>query len=655
MRVKAKSVTIIAVLLVCALLLPALLPLSALASTTYPLQPSDTEVASALDYLRGEQGADGCISDFATSAWATMAIAAAAEDPHDWKVGGNPSIVDYLADNAGDATSVMDYERMILAIAAADEDPTDFGGVDFVALLEAAYDGTQIGDASLVNDDFWGVMALISAGESQSSQTIANTVAFIKSNQNGDGGWSWGVGQDSDVDDTAAAIMALIAAGESQGSTPIQNALAYIKSTQMDSGGFESWGATNSASDSWAIDAIVAAGQDPTSVSWESEDDNNPVDDLLTFQNPDGSFNWQSGTPSNKALMTSYAIPALLGQPYPVKVLEPEEGVSVHVRIEGQNATIWSGDVTVTDSTIIDDQGGSHYLPDPTALGAMDEASQAGGFTYVVQDTAYGLYLYSVNGEEPEGMSGWMYRVDYSSPMVGCADFILNQTTPPSPPHEEVLFYWGAWDAPPLKIAVDKTEVAVDEEFAATVTYYDDSTQTWAPLDEAIVHADVDYLTGPDGTVAISVDHDATLEVFAEKDGFIRSGKVTVTIGEGGGPDSQGEVTLGATIIPAISIEVEPSAIDFGELGPRDTSDPHPITITNAGAWTVLVTAEAIDDAENLFVAGLNLDGSLWDLFEATITRDNSQDTQATLTVPEDYAGIGEMAGTLIFWATEAP
>ncbi|MCK4722684.1 MAG: hypothetical protein KAT75_05240, partial [Dehalococcoidia bacterium] len=70
MRVKAKSVTIICVLLVCALLLPALLPLSALAST-------DTEVASALDYLRGEQGADGCISDFATSAWATMAIAAA--------------------------------------------------------------------------------------------------------------------------------------------------------------------------------------------------------------------------------------------------------------------------------------------------------------------------------------------------------------------------------------------------------------------------------------------------------------------------------------------------------------------------------------------------------------------------------------------------
>ncbi|MBA7593720.1 hypothetical protein ES703_00651 [subsurface metagenome] len=653
--IKAKSVTIIGILLICALLMPALLSLPALASTTYPLQPTDTEVASALDYLRGEQGADGCISDFATSAWVTMAIAAAEEDPHNWKVGGNPSIVDYLAANAGDASSVMDYERMILAIAAADEDPTAFGGVDFVALLEAAYDGTQIGDASLLNDDFWGVMALISAGESQSSQNIVNTVAFIKSNQNGDGGWSWGVGQDSDADDTAAAIMALIAAGEPQGATAIQNALAYIKSTQMENGGFESWGATNSATDSWAIDAIVAAGQDPTDESWESGDNNNPVDDLLTFQNPDGSFNWQSDTPSNKALMTAYAIAALLGQPYPVKVLEPEEGVSVYVRIEGQNATIWCGDVTVTDSTIIDDVGGSHYLPDPTALGAVDEASQAGGFPYVVQDTAYGLYLYSVNGEEPEGMSGWMYRVDYSSPMVGCADFVLGQTTPPDPPHKEVLFYWGDWDAPPLKIAVDKTEVAVDEEFTATVTYYDDNTQAWAPLDEATVHADVDYLTGPDGTAAISVDHDVTLQVFAEKDGFVRSGKVTVTVGEGGGPDSQGEVTLEANIIPAISIEVEPSAIDFGVLGPRDTSAAHPITITNAGAWTVVVTAEITGEAEDLFVTGLNLDGSLWDSFEATIPRDDSQETQATLTVPEDYAGVGEMEGTLIFWAAEAP
>lgn len=639
----------------CALVMAVLLPSQAVAWQSYPLSPADTEVAGALDYLRGEQETDGSISDFSTSAWATMAIAAAGEDPHEWRVASNPSIVDYLAANAASAASATDYARMTLAVTAAGENPTSFGGRDFVALLEAAYDGTQIGDTSLLNDDFWGVMALVSAGEGQGAEVIANTVAFIKANQGADGGWSWGVGQASDVDDTAAAVMALVAAGEPQGSTAIQEALAYIKSAQMESGGFESWGATNSATDSWAIDAICAAGQDPTSASWESGSGYSPVDDLLGFQNPDGSFNWQQGTPSNVALMTAYAIPALVGQPYPVSVLEAGEGVTVSVRVEGQSATIWSGEVTVTDSTIVDDQGGEHYLADATALGALDEASQAGGFPYVVQDTAYGLYLHSVNGEEPQGMSGWMYRVDYYSPMVGGADFVLGQTTPPDPPHGEVLFYWGAWGESPLKVALDKAEVAVGEEVTATVTRYDDDTQGWYTLEGATVHADQGYQTGPDGTVTFSVGQGATLQVYADKDGFVRSGRVALTVGDGGGPSSDGEVALGATIIPAISIEVDPSAIDFGELGPRDESDPYPITIANAGAWTVLVTAEVSDDAGGLFVEGVNLDGALWSQFQATIERGAAAETAATLTVPADYGAVGGVAGTLVFWATEAP
>ncbi|TET74054.1 MAG: hypothetical protein E3J42_06015, partial [Dehalococcoidia bacterium] len=526
---KVKATTIISVLLICALVVGALLALAVLAYSPYPLQPTDTEATNALNYLRGEQGADGCIGDFATSAWVTMAIAAAGEDPHDWK-GNGTSIVNYLAASAGSTASVTDYARMALAVVAAGEDPTDFGGMDFVSLLEAAYDGTQIGDTALLNDDFWGMMALIAAGKNQSSEIITNTTDFIKANQNIDGGWSWGVGQTSDVDDTAAAIMALIAAGESQGSTAILSGLAYIKSTQMDNGGFESWGATNSGTDSWGIASIVAVGQDPTGTNWQSGNGTDPVDDLLSFQNPDGSFNWQLGTPSNVALFTAYAIPALLGEPYPVKVLEPEDGVSVYVRIEGRSATIWSGDVTIIDSLIADDLGGSHYLADPTALGAMDEASQDGGFPYVVQDTAYGLYLYSVNGEEPEGWTGWMYRVDYYSPMVGCADFILGQTTPPDLPHGEVLFYWGGWDEPPLKITLDKENVFVNGWFTATVTFYDDNTQTWVPSEGATVHADQDYLTGPDGTVAISIGQIGTFEVYAENDGFIRSDKTDVTV-----------------------------------------------------------------------------------------------------------------------------
>jgi hypothetical protein len=421
---------------------------------------------------------------------------------------------------------------MVLAVVAAGEDPTSFGGVDFVGLIEGAYDGTQLGDTGLLNDDFWGLMALIAAGKNPGSEIVTNTVAFIKANQNSDGGWSWGVGADSDVDDAAAAIMALVAAGEPQASTVIQNGLSYMKSMQMDNGGFESWGAANAGTDSWGIAAIVAAGQDPTGTNWRSGNGTDPVDDLLTFQNPDGSFSWQAAMPLNMAWMTSFAIPALLGQPYPVDVLQQEEAVSVYVRVEGQDATIWSGDVTVIDSPIVDDQGGLHYLPDPTVLGALYEAAQDGGFPYVVRDFGWGLAVTSVGGEGDWDIGPWwLYRVDYEFAQVGMADFILNETAPPAPPHQEVLFYTSStWSEFPLKISLDRQSVFANQEFTATVTYYDDAAEAWVPLEGATVHADRDYLTGPDGTVRVSIAQIGSFQVYAGGEGFVRSDKAEITV-----------------------------------------------------------------------------------------------------------------------------
>lgn len=649
---KVITVKVVTIMLALALTLLCVLAAPARAADSYPYTPSSPEVANALNYLRTQQDTAGNISDFATSAWAVMAIAAAGEDPHNWKVGSNPSIVDYLAANAGSASTINEYSRMILAIAAADEDPTNFGGRNFVSLLEAAYNNNQIGDTALLNDDFWGVMALIAAGKPASDPKVQGSVSFILSNQNTDGGWSWGVGQDSDVDDTAAAIMALMAAGQSQSSTPITDALAYIKSTQMDNGGFGSWGSTNSATDSWGINGIVAAKQKPTSAGWKSGAGKDPVDDLLTFQNADGSFNWASGTPSNKALMTSYAITALLGKPWPVKVLQTSATVTVAVRIEGQSSTIWSGNVTVSDSTIIDDEGHPHYFPNPTALGALNEASKVGSFTYVVKNTAYGLYIHSINGEEPVGWTGWLYWVDYYSPMVGAADFILGETTPPPPPHQEVLFAYGDFGENPLKVEVDNTTPDVGQPFTVTVTEYVGST--WSPVGNATVHADQDYTTGQDGTVTITINSDMTVQVYAEKDGNIRSNRITVTVGTGTvqPPDSK-TVGMTANIIPAISFSVDPDSIDFGTLGPGDTSESKTLTLTNVGAWKLKITADVQDTAGNLYKDGLKLDGVKWDAFSTTVDRNGSTDCTAVLIVPETYLRIGKQDGTLIFWATD--
>jgi hypothetical protein len=320
----------------------------------YPFSSIDTEVVEALNYLRNAQKTDGSIENFVTSSWAVMAIAATGEDPHTWKKGG-PSIVEYLKANKGllDLTKATDVARYILSMTAAGEDPRNITETDYVAILEGLYANGQIGGESLLNDDFWGVLALVST-KTANSTIIQNSVNFIKSNQNNtDGGWNWAVGGTSDVDDTAAAIMALIAAKESASSKVIVNALSYIKSKQMDNGGFESWGATNPGTDSWAIDAIVAAGQDPTSTYW-TKNGKTPVDDLLTFQGADGAFRFPGPSP-RKEWATSYAIPALVGKPYPIPApsVRPVGGIWITPN-KLELLTPWVGlAITIISATIL--------------------------------------------------------------------------------------------------------------------------------------------------------------------------------------------------------------------------------------------------------------------------------------------------------------
>ena len=290
----------------------------------YPLQASDTQITRALNYLSQAQQSNGSIGGFSVDAWVVMAIAAAGQDPDTWTAGGN-SIVDYLRDNAGvnlDANKATDWERSILAIVAAGKNPRSFGGINYVDTLLAFYDddSSQIGDDTLLNDDFWGILALVAIGESQT--IIQASKDFIISNQNSDGGWGWTVGGDSDADNTAAAVSALIAAGVSPGSQTIVNALTYLKSQQQNNGGFVSEGVTNSAVDAWVINAIADAGQSPVGDEWK-ESGNNPIGHLLSLQDTDGFFNYTAGVESQPVWMTAYAVIALMGKSWPKDTTSP--------------------------------------------------------------------------------------------------------------------------------------------------------------------------------------------------------------------------------------------------------------------------------------------------------------------------------------------
>jgi len=108
----------------------AVIPVSAirLPIGAYPYSLKDVEIASALEYLRGLQQSNGSIVDFATSAWAAMAIAAAGEDPHTWAPAGI-SVIDYLKANSHllNLSRASDVERYILAMTAAREKRREIG------------------------------------------------------------------------------------------------------------------------------------------------------------------------------------------------------------------------------------------------------------------------------------------------------------------------------------------------------------------------------------------------------------------------------------------------------------------------------------------------------------------------------------------------
>jgi len=229
---------------------------------------------------------------------------------------------------------------------------------------------------------------------------------------------------------------------------------------------------------------------------------------------------------------TASPIQALLGKRCPAEVLGAT-GASVYVRIEGQDATIWRGNITVSKSDIkADNSGKSYHLSTPTALGTLDEASNhEQRFPYYVTDAYGALFVSSVDGEKNQGTNGWMYRVNYYSPNAGADQFIVGETTPPEPPHGEVLWYYGAWSDAPLKISLSDTEVDVGDEFTATITQYSDTTHDWSLCEGATVYANHHgYTTDVNGTAAISIASEGTYNVFAEKDSCIRSDKIRVTV-----------------------------------------------------------------------------------------------------------------------------
>jgi hypothetical protein len=137
-------------------------------------------------------------------------------------------------------------------------------------------------------------------------------------------------------------------------------------------------------------------------------------------------------------------------------------------------------------------------------------------------------------------------------------------------------------------------------------------------------------------------------------DAKVRSTIFTLKVAEAAARGGNASVSLRTNIIPALAIEVSPSSIDFGELSPGETSGGSSLTVMNKGGYSISVSAEVTDNAEDLFVDGALLNNELWSLYNSVIPKSGDDKPVAKLHVPEDYAGAGSKEGTMMFWAQKS-
>lgn len=274
-----------------------------------PIPPDQIVLQPALDYLQSQQQADGGILGFSgisdpdTTARVILALAVNRLPVDTLKSADGKSLLDYLSSQA--VTYTHDPNQLLFpgraglllaAAAVAGSDGHQFGGMDLVSELTAAYHSetgvysttAALDYASGAPSDLnqaWTILALALAGQPVPLQATF----YLAASQAGDG--SWGAG---DPDTTALVVTALLASRNVPADDPmIQKTIQYFRTTQLESGGWRpSWDQDplNADSTGWILQALTSAGQTPPQVSWAAASGTSPETALAGLQKPDGSI-----------------------------------------------------------------------------------------------------------------------------------------------------------------------------------------------------------------------------------------------------------------------------------------------------------------------------------------------------------------------------
>ncbi len=287
---------------------------------------SDARAVHAIGYLESTQMPDGGLpslfssgSDLGSTCDLVMGAAASGVDPSTLSNGGATAMA-YLRAQTSDAIASGNAGRigkLTLAAIAGGANPATFGGGNLTTALASLYAPAtgSFGDGSTAAQSY-----AILAQRASGAPPPAGAVTHLANLQDSDGGWNYTAATDaatgSDTNSTALALMALDATGHHGNDA---TALAYLRTQQDTTGAFAyqiAWGG-DVDSTALVIQALVAAHQDPGSVSWAASGVT-PVMYLSANQDASGGFGYGGGSPD--PFTTSQIPSALMRAPFPVHI-----------------------------------------------------------------------------------------------------------------------------------------------------------------------------------------------------------------------------------------------------------------------------------------------------------------------------------------------
>ena len=315
------------------------------------------------------------------------------------------------------------------------------------------------------------------------------------------------------------------------------------------------------------------------------------------------------------------------------------------------------GEVLSPAATYNDRKGFGTYYDYPSgtwAYNVTNYVSGSGDHTTVIENTGPDNSYFAMDGvgllvvyTEPNGdeIEDWIAE--------GC-DLISSQVESGLTPEEATAHavFSGSIDPTNIKEAKLTTVVQSGNNIDDMLIF---NLENWPGIYDGTPYPDLDvdersvlnYLLDNNNTVRIRAVDDYMLPSNAFLVLRHTSPEPTPTPGDGI------TVSLKADIKPEISIEVTPSYLSFGSLGPGEISSTHQILIKNNGSTTLSVTAEVTDTAQDLYVRGLRINNATWTGYQIQLISNATEEADLRLKVPVDYSDEGEKKGALMFWVQQ--